>query len=251
MSFGRLKRWQLLLVADAVESPLTRSRIPWVAILLLLIGGAVAVYKTQYSVDHDPASAYDYGRPGRERLPKMTLLNHQSVMADLFGKPAIDVKTIGILVYDGVDTVEAVAPMVVFSELMSVKLEYVGVRAGRVHTRLMDIEVERSFDQIDQLDMLIVPGGEPRPWRRWLQCQGLSEWLVRMDGGTKLTAGIGNGRELLVSARVCCASTGERAIPSSREVLELVGFHGVARHVACNLAGNWRHTVPAGRDAGS
>ena len=54
---------------------------------------------------HDPASAYEYGRPGRERLPKMTLLNHQSIMNGLFGPPAIDVKTIGILVYDGVDHV--------------------------------------------------------------------------------------------------------------------------------------------------
>jgi putative intracellular protease/amidase len=180
----------------------SRSRVLWGALLLLLVGGGVALYRTQYAPAHDPAAEYQYGRPGRDRLPKMTLLNHQSVMHDLFGDPPLEVRTIGILVYDGVDTVEAVAPMVVFSELMDVKLEYVGVRKDRVRTRLMDIEVDRSFDQVEQLDLLVVPGGEPSAVAGVASAPGLVDWLRRMDAGTKLTAGIGIGSQLLASARI-------------------------------------------------
>lgn len=101
--------------------------------------------------------------------------------------------------------------MVAFSELMSVKLEYVGVHAGRVHTRLLDIEVERSFDQIQQLDMLVVPGGEASAVAGLASTPGLQDWLRRIDSGTRLTAGIGNGNEVLASANVAVpAVTGER-----------------------------------------
>ncbi|MBK7115906.1 MAG: DJ-1/PfpI family protein [Proteobacteria bacterium] len=171
-------------------------------VAVLVVCGGVLVYFTQYAPSHDPASAYEYGRPGRARLPRMTLLNHESVMHGVFGDPAIDVKTIGILVYDGADTVEAIAPMVAFSEMMSVKLEYIAVHAGRVRTRLLDIDVEHAFADISQLDVLIVPGGEPVAMSGLAGVPGLSAWLQRIDMGTRLTAAVGAGGQVLAAAGV-------------------------------------------------
>ena len=51
------------------------------------------------------------------QFPKLTLLNHQKYMDDLFGPPKMDIKRIGILVYDGMFTLDAVGPMAVLSEL--------------------------------------------------------------------------------------------------------------------------------------
>ena len=190
---------------------MTRSRIVLVFVLLLLVGGGLAAYLALRPGPPDPASDYAYGRPDRARLPKMTLLNHSSVMSELFGEPAMKVETLGILVYDGVDTLEAIAPMVVFSELSNVKLEYIGVRAGRVQTRLVEIEVERSFQDIEKLDLLVVPGGEPAAVAALASVPELAGWLQRMDGGTQLTAGIGNGVQVLTSAQIPLPpSTAER-----------------------------------------
>lgn len=96
-----------------------------------LLLAALAALSSGCSHPRDAAADYDYGRPDRARLPKMTQRNHDAIMADLFGEPSIPVKTIGILVFDGVDTVEALGPMAVLSTLMNVQLEYVGTRTGR------------------------------------------------------------------------------------------------------------------------
>lgn len=190
----------------------SRKRILGIVFLLLLLGGGALYYfLAQGGANADPAFAYDYGRPGRARLPKMTLLNHSQVMHQLFGEPAIPIKTIGILVYDGVDTVEAIAPMVVFSELMNVELEYIGVRAGRIKTRLVEIEAQRSFAEIDQLDLLVVPGGDPEAVAALAANAELTGWLRRIDGGTQLTAAVSNGSAALAAAQIAVPpSAGER-----------------------------------------
>jgi transcriptional regulator GlxA family with amidase domain len=172
----------------------------------LLIAGlsaalVIAIAAVAYMAWPQPEYApYEYGRVKRERLPRMTLLNHQQVMHNLLGKPSIGVKSIGILVYDGVSTLEAVAPMVVFSELMGVKVEYIAVQAGVVSSDLVELVVERSIDQVKQLDVLVVPGGNRRGLEAALGNKEMVEWIRRLDSGTRLTAGVGYGTLLLAEA---------------------------------------------------
>lgn len=165
-------------------------------ILPMLLAGLLAACSSA----QEPADRYDYGRADRAKLPPMTLLNHQSIMGDLLGKPAIPVKTIGILVYDGADTMETIAPMVVFSELMDVKLEYVGLHPGKVSTSLAEMMVEHTIDDIDQLDVLVVPGGSRAGLEAALRHETLMPWLKRIDAGTRLTAGVGYGSVILARA---------------------------------------------------
>lgn len=176
MRFNSQSTWRLLAMA---------------ALLTLLVGCSRA---------EDPADRYQYGRADRERLPQMTLLNHQKVMEDLLGEPSIPVKTIGILVYEGVDTLEVIAPMAVFSELMDVKIEYIGLQPGTVSTTLIDLVVDRTIDEVDGLDLLVVPGGNREGMQTVLQDAVLKDWLVRMDQSTQLTTGIGYGTVLLAEA---------------------------------------------------
>ncbi len=165
--------------------------------MLLVLPILLAALLAACSSAQEPADRYDYGRAGRAKLPPMTLLNHQSIMGDLLGKPTIPVKTIGILVYDGADTMETIAPMVVFSELMDVKLEYVGLHSGKVSTSLAEMMVEHTIDDIDQLDVLVVPGGSRAGLEAALSNEALTPWLKRIDAGTRLTAGVGYGSVIL------------------------------------------------------
>jgi putative intracellular protease/amidase len=165
------------------------------AAVLAAVGGYV--YLGMPTAEYQP---YTYGRADRERLPRLTLLNHEAVMAQVLGTPPMVVKRIGILVYDGVDTLEALAPMAVFSELMGVQLEYLSVKPGVIRTRLAELVVERGIDEVTALDVLVVPGGNPEGIDAALAYPGLRDWLRRMDAGTQMTAAIGLGSVLLTDA---------------------------------------------------
>lgn len=166
------------------------------ASVLVLLGSAYA-WLSWPTPEYQP---YTYGRADRAKLLRMTLTNHSAIMDELFGKPPLPVNTIGILVYDGVDTLEAVAPMVVFSELSGVKLEYIGRRPGVVRTRLAQLVVERGIDEVQELDLLVVPGGKREALQELLGDAALLDWLKRIDAGSKLTAGVGQGSVLLGKA---------------------------------------------------
>lgn len=164
---------------------------------LLFVALAAFAYVGWPQPEYDP---YPYGSTDREKLPRMTLLNHQEIMHQVLGHPKLPVKTIGILVYDGVSTLEAIGSMVVFSELMDVKVEYIGLQTGIVSTDLADIVVERSIEDVNQLDVLVVTGGTRDGLQAVLGNSVLLDWIQRLDQGTKLTAGVGYGSLLLAEA---------------------------------------------------
>ena len=165
--------------------------------VLVLIAIAVFAYIGIPRPEYEP---YPYGSADREKLPRMTLLNHQEIMHQVVGHPKMSVTNIGILVYDGASTIEAISSMVVFSELMDVKVEYIGIQPGIVSTDLADIVVERSIDEVAQLDLLVVPGGTRAGLQEVLENTVLVDWIQRIDKGTKLTAGVGYGSLLLAEA---------------------------------------------------
>lgn len=167
-----------------------------VALLTLSAAGGW-LYLDRAAPEYAP---YHYGRADRAKLERLTLLNHEEVMGRVLGPPTMQIKRIGILVYDGVDTLEAVAPMAVFSELFNVELEYLALKPGVVATRLADLVVERSYTDVQTLDVLIVPGGDPSAIDGALAHPGLRDWLQQIDAHTQMTAGIGLGSVILADA---------------------------------------------------
>lgn len=165
--------------------------------LLLLVAIAVFVYVGVPRPEYNP---YQYGSSEQEKLPRMTLLNHQDIMHDVVGHPELPVKTLGILVYDRANTLETIAPMVVFSELMDVEVEYIGVQTGVVSTDLADIVVERSFTEVEQVDVLLVPGGTREGLQAVLENTELRDWLQSIDKDAILMAGAGYGSVILAEA---------------------------------------------------
>jgi transcriptional regulator GlxA family with amidase domain len=196
--------------------------------VLMVVCGAVAYL----GWPSDEFAPYEYGRDQRERLPRMTLLNHERVMHDLFGDPALEVKTVGILVYDGVDTLEAIAPMVVFSELMGVQIQYVGLHKGLVSTRLIEVAVDTTIMEADSFDVLVVPGGTPAGVQAALRDTTLRDWLIRADSSARLTAGIGHGALLLAKAGLLDERRVALAWPEAQANAEALGVrHDDRRYV--------------------
>jgi transcriptional regulator GlxA family with amidase domain len=90
--------------------------------------------------------------------------------------------------------------MVVFSELMNVNVRYIGLQTGIVSTDLVNIVVDHSIEDIDQLDVLIVPGGTQNGMQGALENALLLDWVQRIDEETILTAGVGYGSLILAEA---------------------------------------------------
>lgn len=149
----------------------------------------------------DKLPPYEYGSD-REKLPELTLFNHDKIMKDLLGPAPIDVKTIGILVYEGANTMEVIAPMSVFSEMMSVKIYYVALEKGDIKTTLATIEASRSLNEVDKLDVLVIPGGNEQGMKDAINSPAIIDWIKKIDQHTKLSAGVGFGTYILAKTGV-------------------------------------------------
>ncbi len=167
----------------------------------LLLAGLAAVSALVYVGWPRPEwQPYAYGSAARAKLPRMTLLNHERVMGHVLGTPRLPVRSIGILVYDGVSTIEAVSAMVTMSELMNVTVEYVAAEAGPVQSDRARMLAHRALRDVAALDVVIVPGGTPDAITRLRSDSALVRWLREIDRGSTITAGIGSGRDLLALA---------------------------------------------------
>lgn len=132
------------------------------------------------------------------QLPKLTLFNHQKIMDELLGVPKIEIKEIGIFVYDGFHTIEALGAMSVFSEMMHVKVQYIAPSTGWIKSETgIEIFVEKSIQDITALDILFVPGGSSESFDKQLKNETLKSWLATINQTTKLTASSGSGIFLL------------------------------------------------------
>lgn len=85
--------------------------------------------------------------------------SHNDLM-DALGEPTNNIKTVGILLYDGYTTLDAMGPYQVLSEMMGTEVFFVAKHAGMVaNMNGMKVEVTRSFADTDSLDVLVIPGG--------------------------------------------------------------------------------------------
>jgi transcriptional regulator GlxA family with amidase domain len=148
--------------------------------------------QAQIHSDCDSTAAED------EKL-HITLLNHQKVMKEIYGEPLMEIKTIGILVYDGVFTLDAVGPMCVLSELMNTKVYYIGLKKGIVKSGRTKIVVDKTIDDIKSLDILIVPGGSNATWKA-SKNEKLLAWIKKIDEKSTITASVCTGAWILGAA---------------------------------------------------
>ena len=84
---------------------------------------------------------------------------HSWVMDAILGKPKQRIKTIGILVYDGVNDLDFMGPRYVLGQA-GAKTRLVGIKPGPIRT-VMGVQVvpDTVIDEVSQLDILIIPGG--------------------------------------------------------------------------------------------
>ncbi|MEM8558956.1 MAG: DJ-1/PfpI family protein [Bacteroidota bacterium] len=128
-----------------------------------------------------------------DSIPEITAQNHDAVMVDLFGEATHGIETIGILVYDGVNDLDALGPRYVLGQLMGVDLQLIANEPGTV-TTVMGTELvpNTTIAEVDSLDLLVIPGGFTGTIDATYDT-ALHDWIRRIDETTTYTAAVCTG----------------------------------------------------------
>ena len=123
--------------------------------------------------------------------------DHAALMAEIVGSPKQAIRTLGILVYDGVNDLDVIGPRYVLGQLMGVQTRLIAVEPGTV-TTVMGTEIipDAVIDDVDQLDILVIPGGVAGTIKAAYDERVLS-WIRRIDRTSIYTASVCTGGWIL------------------------------------------------------
>jgi transcriptional regulator GlxA family with amidase domain len=139
---------------------------------------------------------------GQSKTNDSLARRQQEMIRIINTKPKADVKTIGIFLYDGYQTLDAMGPYEVLSQLPRVKIFFVAKEKGLVSNQKgMKVQVDKSIAEIDQLDILVVPGGAAETF---LQTQDsvVLNWIRHIDKGSVYTTSVCTGAWILGAANL-------------------------------------------------
>ena len=119
--------------------------------------------------------------------------NHMNSMELVFGKPRYDIKTIGILVYDGVNDLDVMGPRYILGQAMGVKTRLIALKPGNIKT-VMGVEIVPNtiIDSVNKLDILIIPGGFTGTIEAAYN-PTLHQWIRKIDSTTVYTGAVCTG----------------------------------------------------------
>lgn len=129
----------------------------------------------------------------KARLPEdVTHGNHAWVMDAILGKPKQVIRSVGILVYDGVNDLDFMGPRYVLGQT-GAKARLIGVKPGPIKT-VMGVQVvpDATIDEVQQLDILVVPGGFTGTVEAAYDPKVLA-WIRQIDQGSAYTSAVCSG----------------------------------------------------------
>jgi putative intracellular protease/amidase/YHS domain-containing protein len=135
----------------------------------------------------------------KEQLPdrKMT---HAEMMEKMFPPAKIKIKTIGILLYDGYTTLDAMGPYQVLSEMTGTSVFFVGKKKGLIANMSgVKVQVDTSINEVKNLDILVVPGGLRDTYAATRDMQ-IIEWIKKIDSSSIFTTSVCTGAWILGAA---------------------------------------------------
>lgn len=108
---------------------------------------------------------------------------------------------IAIPIYDGFTALDAIGPYEVLQQMPEAEVVFCApeVRLHRTESNALGISADRSFDEIDAPEIVVVPGGLGN--RRWLAGDNPhTDWLASVHETTRWTTSVCTGSLLLAAA---------------------------------------------------
>ena len=121
-------------------------------------------------------------------------------MSRIFPKPKVEVKTIGIYLYDGYSSLDAIGPYSVFNHLMGSKVFFIAKHKGIIEDGGgLKVEVDTTIDEVKHLDILLIPGGLAQTYQE-TKDEILLSWIRNIDSASKYTTSVCTGAWILGAA---------------------------------------------------
>lgn len=122
--------------------------------------------------------------------------DHSMIMDLILGKPKTQIKSIGILVYEGVNDLDFMGPKYVLSQT-GVKAQLIGIKPGPFKTVMgTQIIPDVVMDSVHQLDILVIPGGFKGTIEAAYDTKIL-DWIRKIDQNSKYTSSVCTGGWIL------------------------------------------------------
>ncbi|WP_433544309.1 DJ-1/PfpI family protein (plasmid) [Streptomyces sp. CA-294286] len=109
---------------------------------------------------------------------------------------------IGILLYDGYSLLDPTGPAEVLSRLPGATVTMIAAKRGAVRTDTGDVALvaEQSIDEVDRLDVLLVPGAGNRGTVAAMNDKTLLRWIRRIHRHSRWTTSVCTGSIVLAAA---------------------------------------------------
>ncbi|MFM1856950.1 MAG: hypothetical protein RLZ05_10 [Bacteroidota bacterium] len=127
-------------------------------------------------------------------------VGHEKQTNEMFPSAKKDIQTVGILLYDGYTTLDAMGPYQVLSEMMGTKVFFVGRTRGLI-VNMTGVKVlcDTSIAEVKNLDILVIPGGFKETYLATKDTV-LLNWIRTIDKTTQYTTSVCTGAWILGAA---------------------------------------------------
>ena len=148
---------------------------------------------------------------------------HKQMMDILFTPTKVPIKKIGILLYDGYNTLDAMGPYHTLAEIMGAKTYFIAKKRGVVkNQRGLEVKVDSSFDDVSSLDILVIPGGAAETFMQTQDTTTLN-WIRKIDKTTKYTASVCTGSWILGATGLLKGKNASSNWYRAEEVMKMYG----------------------------
>lgn len=155
--------------------------------------------------------------------PDSLARRHQEMMDIIMTKPKVPVKTIGIYLYNGYQTLDAMGPFETLGQLSGVKIFFIAKQKGLIsNQRGMKVQVDTSIDKVDKLDILVIPGGAAETFLTTLDTSVLN-WIKKIDRTTAYTTSVCTGAWILGATGLL---RGKNATTNWYRAAEMLNYYG-------------------------
>lgn len=186
------------------------------------------------------------GRSSQDSLIAVQTESHSVLMDMIVGTPKHKIKTIGILVYDGVNDLDMMGPLYVLGAHMGAKVQLVADKPGNFKTvRGIEITPNATIDSINQLDILVIPGGFKGTILAAYNKE-LLDWIRKIDQQSVYTTSVCTGGWILGATGLL---KGKRATTNWYKAADMLDKYG-ATFVKERYVQDGKYWTSAGVTAG-
>ncbi|WP_109434533.1 DJ-1/PfpI family protein [Aquimarina sp. AU119] len=159
--------------------------------------------KNETTIDTTTISIKDYNvKPDGTPYSNSELnhMSHNELMMMVYEPPRDTIQTIGILLYDGYFTLDAMGPLSVLNHMSPTKKIMIGRKKGIItSSSKVKTQVDYSINDIEQLDILVIPGGFIETYQA-TKDEELLNWIRKIDKNSKYTVSVCTGAWILGAA---------------------------------------------------